>query len=54
MEMSKEYGFEKPCHIICEMDVAATNEAFDDITGNILSRMADGDCVCIFKYERKK
>ena len=54
MALCKEYGFEKPCHIICEMDVAATTTGFEDMKGGILGRMADGDCVCIFKYERPK
>jgi predicted ArsR family transcriptional regulator len=54
LTLCKEYGFEKPCHVICEMDVAATKAAFVDIKGGILSRMADGECVCLFKYERPK
>lgn len=54
LNMCKEYGFEKPCHIICEMDVEATKAAFTGMTGAILSRQADGDCVCLFKYERPK
>jgi hypothetical protein len=36
------------------MDVAATQAAFPGMKGAILSRMADGDCVCMFKYERDK
>ena len=53
LTVSKEYGFEKPCHIICEMDVEATKKAFPGTSGEILARQADGACVCIFKYERK-
>ncbi len=49
-----EYGFEKPCHVICEMDVAASRRAFPDMNVDILSRQADGACVCLFKYERKR
>jgi len=49
-----EFKFDKPCHVICEMDVAATQAAFPGMKGTILSRMADGDCVCMFKYEREK
>ena len=52
--LHSEFKFEKPCRVICEMDVAATQEAFPGLKGSILSRMADGDCVCMFKYERKK
>ena len=50
----QKFGFEKPCHIICEMDVAATNKAFADMEmkGSILCSQADGHCVCMFKYER--
>ncbi len=56
LEIAKEYGFKKPCPVICEMDVAATKEAFKDqgMKGSILCAQADGDCVCIFKYERPK
>lgn len=50
--LHKEYGFEKPCHVICEMDIAATQAAFPGMKGKILCRMADGDAVCLFKYER--
>ncbi len=49
-----EQNFEKPCHVICEMDVAATQAAFPGLKGSILARQADGDCVCMFKYEREK
>jgi len=54
MNIAKEYGFDKPCHVICEMDVASTKAAFPGMSGSILCRQADGDCVCIFKYERPK
>ncbi len=54
MEMSKEFGFDKPCRVICEMDVAATEAGFEDqgMKGSIVCSKAAGDCVCIFKYER--
>jgi len=54
LDVAKAYGFEKPCRLICEMDVAATKAVFENMKGTILSRIADGDCVCIFKYERPK
>ena len=56
MEICKEYGFEKPCHVICEMDVEATKAGFADhgMKGSIIATQADGDCVCLFKYERPK
>jgi hypothetical protein len=55
-DIHKEFGFEKPCHVICEMDIAATNAAFADMgmKGSILSTQVDGNCVCMFKYERPK
>jgi hypothetical protein len=52
LEICKEYGFETPCHVICELDVEATRRAFPEMKGEILSRQAFGSCVCIFKYER--
>ena len=54
LTLCKEYGFEKPCRVVCEMDVEATKKAFvdDNMQGEILARQADGNCVCIFMYER--
>ena len=52
LEICKEYGFETPCHVICEMDIEATSRAFPEMKGEILSRQAFGSCVCLFKYER--
>ncbi len=54
LSISKEYGFEKPCDLICGLDVKATKEAFPGMEGKILCVQADGENVCIFKYERKK
>lgn len=56
INLCKEYGFKKPCHIICEMDVEATKAAFSDqgMKGSIVATQVDGNCVCIFKYERPK
>jgi len=48
------FGFEKPCRVICEMDVAATEAAFPGIKGSVVASQAAGSCVCIFKYERDK
>jgi len=54
MDIAKEFGFDKPCRVICEMDMAASKIAFadQDMQISILCRQADGDCVCVFKYER--
>ena len=54
LSICKEYGFDKPCDLICALDVRATKEAFPGMKGAILSAQADGDSVCLFKYERKK
>jgi hypothetical protein len=55
-KLHEEFGFERPCKIICAMDVAATNKAFADMNmkGTILCSQLDGNCVCMFKYERPK
>ncbi len=54
LDISKEYGFETPCHVVCEMDVEATRRAFPEMKGEILCRQAFGRSVCLFIYERKK
>jgi predicted ArsR family transcriptional regulator len=53
LSLCREYGFSTPCRVICELDVEATRRAFPGIKGEILSRQADGACVCVFKYERE-
>jgi predicted ArsR family transcriptional regulator len=53
LSLCQEYGFSKPCRVICELDVEATRRAFPGMQGEILSRQADGACVCVFKYERQ-
>jgi predicted ArsR family transcriptional regulator len=53
LEVCKEYGLTKPCHVICEMDVEATRRAFSPMRGDILCTQADGASVCVFKYERE-
>ena len=50
----RDYGFDKPCELICEMDGRASHQAFPDLKGEILCTQAEGACACIFKYERKK
>lgn len=54
MQMAKEFGFDKPCTVICKMDVEATKAGFADqgMKGEILCAQADGHAVCLFKYER--
>lgn len=53
LELSKEFGFETPCRMICEMDMMASAKVFPELKGVILCRIAEGSSVCIFKYERK-
>ncbi len=53
LDMCKDYGLEKPCAVICDLDGRAIKQAFPDMPGQVLCRQADGACVCAFKYERK-
>ncbi|ARV57957.1 hypothetical protein BZZ01_04260 [Nostocales cyanobacterium HT-58-2] len=52
MSLAREFGLQTPCQITCDMEVEAVEEAFPDMKGRILSKLACGDCVCVFKYER--
>ena len=52
MEMAREFGFEKPCTVICELDQEAMALAFEGLSVKILTTMAEGDCACIFMYQR--
>ncbi len=52
LSIAKEYGFDSPCRVFCEMEQEATKRAFPGIKAAILSKQAEGDCVCVFKYER--
>ena len=52
LDICREYGFDTPCHVICELDIAATGRAFPEMKGEILSKIALGSPVCIFEYER--
>lgn len=52
LSLAQEYGFESPCPVFCEMEQEATRRAFPGIKAAILSKQAEGDCVCVFKYER--
>lgn len=50
--LDKEYGFETPCYLFCEMEQEAARRAFPGLKAEILSKQAEGACVCVFKYER--
>jgi uncharacterized protein YbjT (DUF2867 family) len=50
--LAAEFGLSSPCEITCDLEVAAIQQAFPQIKGRILSKLADGDCACLFKYER--
>ncbi|MEM9092623.1 MAG: hypothetical protein AAGC93_28315 [Cyanobacteria bacterium P01_F01_bin.53] len=52
MAIAQEFGLATPCRVICDMELEGARRAFTDMEVSVLSRMADGDCVCIFKYER--
>lgn len=52
LDLAKEYGFDKPCHVLCEMEQEAARRAFPGMKASIMSKQAEGDCVCVFKYER--
>ena len=52
LSLAAEYGFEKPCRVICEMSQEGARRAFPGLKASIMSTIAEGDCVCVFKYER--
>lgn len=52
LEVCREFGYDIPCHVICELDMEATRRAFPEMKGEILCRQALGSPVCIFMYER--
>lgn len=51
-DLAVEFGLSSPCEITCDLEVAAIQQAFPQIKGRILSKLAAGDCACLFKYER--
>lgn len=51
-ELAIEFGLSSPCQITCDLEVQAIQQAFPEISGRILSKLAHGDCACLFKYER--
>jgi uncharacterized protein YbjT (DUF2867 family) len=51
-ELAVEFGLPTPCQITCDLEVEAIQKAFPEIEGRILSKLASGDCACLFKYER--
>ncbi len=52
LSMAQEYGFNSPCRVFCEMEQEATRRAFPGMKAAILSKQSEGNCVCVFKYER--
>jgi hypothetical protein len=52
LSLAKEYDLESPCRVICEMEQEAARKAFPGMKASIVSRQSQGDCVCMFKYER--
>lgn len=53
LPVAREFGYEKPCFLVCDLDGAASKIAFPKMQGDVLCRIADGASACIFKYERK-
>ena len=53
MDISREFGYEKPCFLVCDPDGPAIKVAFPDMKAETLCQQADGDCICMFKFERK-
>lgn len=51
-ELALEFNLPTPCQITCDLEVIAIQTAFPNLKGRILSKLASGDCVCLFKYER--
>ena len=52
-ELAAEFGLPTPCQITCDLEVEAIQQAFPELKGKILSKLASGDCACLFKYERE-
>ena len=52
-ELAAEFELSTPCQITCDLEVETIQEAFPEIQGKILSKLASGDCACLFKYERE-
>jgi hypothetical protein len=40
--------------MVCELDLAATERAFPDLTINILARQTDRSKVCVFRFSRPR
>jgi predicted ArsR family transcriptional regulator len=53
-DIHKEFGYDSPCFLICAPDGPAIREAFPQLHVKTLCRQADGDCICMFKFERAK
>lgn len=51
-ELAVEFDLPSPCQITCDLEVETIQKAFPEIQGRILSKLASGDCACLFKYER--
>ncbi|MBW4506269.1 MAG: L-2-amino-thiazoline-4-carboxylic acid hydrolase [Scytonematopsis contorta HA4267-MV1] len=52
LPLAKEYGFDTPCHILCEMEQEAARRAFPGMKASIVTKQSEGACACIFQYER--
>lgn len=52
LSLAKEYGFNTPCHVLCEMEQEAARRAFPGMKASIIGKQAEGACACVFLYER--
>jgi predicted ArsR family transcriptional regulator len=52
-ELAREFDLPTPCQITCDMEVEGIQQAFPEMKGRILSKLVNGDCACLFKYERE-
>ncbi len=41
MALASEFGLPKPCQITCDLEVEAINQAFPEMLGRILSKLAE-------------
>jgi predicted ArsR family transcriptional regulator len=49
-----EIGMAQPSPVLCDLDVAATQRAFPDITLEVRHRVLDGAFACVFRYSRPR
>lgn len=48
----EEIGMTQPSSLLCELDFAATQRAFPEISVDVHHRVVDGAFACVFRYSR--